>query len=262
MSRHRVLGPSVRWALRFGWVIAAATGASQAQAVVRFEPPQDIQLSYAVTTPYAIDNIITFNSYADGGIGSWWPSSVASGGSTISDPFAKSSWNAPLSALVLGLVSNLPNDAVGQTHVVLMMDPAAATASQGLTWGTLFGGTGEAQLAAAIGFVTGTTRDPDGTGNSAQWDAEMNTLSGFASGDARTGLTVPAGTPVSAWFSLGPVVPGQTTTTSFSVMAFSDGLQIGTGTASLTTAVPEPANWALLAAGLVVVGAGSRRRRP
>ncbi|CAN5268116.1 hypothetical protein BH11PSE9_BH11PSE9_09930 [soil metagenome] len=249
--------------LAFGALLAASLTAFTAPAAVAAEP-QDIHLSYTVDTAYAVSNIITFNQYADGGTGSWWPSSVGQGVNTIADPFAKSSANAPLSALILGLASDLPGDAAGQTHVVLMMDSAAAAASNRIAWGTLFRNTDEDQLAAQIKFVTGTTRDADGTGNAAQWDASMDALYTFTGGDAKSGILVPPGEAASAWFAFGNVVPGTTTTSDFTVMAFSDGQQIGTGLASVATSampIPEPQTYALMLAGLLVIAQTARRRR-
>ena len=69
--------------------------------------PLDIQLSYTVNTAGnlpAITNIITFNTYANTAIGSWFAAMVPANSLsyTIVDPFLKSSANAPQDGLMLG----------------------------------------------------------------------------------------------------------------------------------------------------------------
>jgi len=211
-----------------------------AAPAARADDPQDIQLSYTVQLDRpgpAITRLMTFNNYANGG-GVWWAAEVPAGETqwTITDPFLKSSANAPLSALLLGLVQDLPGDAAGQQHVVLMMDSAAAAAATNVAWGTLFRNTSEAQLIAAIELATSGQDGP-------LIDPAFDILSAFVDGDATSGILVPPGQALSAWFTLGTVVPGSTTFSGFTVMAFSDGQVLGSGQALVTglaLAVPEP----------------------
>lgn len=240
----------LRHALRLALGTAIFATAAWAQASVA--PLLNIHLSYDVTTSIAqpITQIMTFNQYADGNTGVWWPDSVNAGGGTISDPFAKSSDNRPLAGLMLGLTQDLPGDAVGQQHVVIMMDNSAAAAARNIAWGTLFRNNTEESILAAVALVAGVTRtDANGT----EWDAALNRLFGFVNGDILTGIQV-GGQAKSAFFSLGDVVAGSTSFTNFSVMAFSNGQLIGTGTAGLNTApataVPEPGSMALVLLGL------------
>lgn len=223
----------------------------------RADDPQDIQLSYTVQMNASlpeIADIVTFNNYVNGG-GAWWAASVPADTTsyTITDPFLKSSANAPTQALMIGLVQDLPGDAPGQEHIVLMMDSAAAAAANHLAWGTLFRNTLEDQLIADLKLAT----------SGQDWPVIQPGLDGlyaFVNGDAVDGILVPPGQPLSAWFSLGSVAPGSTTTTGFTVMAFSDGQVLGTGTASVVSTVPEPATWAFMLAGLAACGTLVRRR--
>lgn len=175
----------------------------------------------------------------------------------IHDPFVKSSFNAPRDALMIGLVQDLPGDAPGQEHVVLMMSTEAATAAKNIAWGTLFRNTLEAELITAL--HTDTSGLPF-----EEIQPEIDKLYTFAGGDARNGILGLAPQPIDAWFTLPGVGPGQVATAGFTVMAFSDGQVLGDGTVSVSslTPVPEPGAAALLAAGLTVLGWLGRRHGP
>jgi hypothetical protein len=215
---------------------------------------QDIKLTYEVTTSIdqPIETVITLNTYVNGS-GMWWPSSVGAGGGLIDDPFTKSSENRPLTGLILGLTSNLPGDAAGQKHVVMGLDSGAAAGLQNIAWGTTFTAYTEEAIANDIYNVAGISRAADGTPEAAIWDAAINELGAFAN-DTTGG----AG---QLWFKLAVTQPGETKTSNFSVMAWTDGQQIGTGVATVTQAVPEPESYALGLAGLGVAGLMLRRRK-
>ena len=234
------------------FVSAMGLCSAGAHASVAPTPILDISLSYEVSTTIdsPVEYVITFNRYADGSTGSWWPSSVGALGGTINDPFQKSSDNRPLSGLLLGLTSNLPGDAPGQQHVVLMEDSGSASALQNVAWGTTFSTYLEGTIASDIHNVAGVTRGADGTPEAAAWDAALNELYTFA-GDASSG----AG---SLWFPISATSPGETKTSNFVVTAWSDGQQIGTGVASITQAVPEPTTYAMGLAGLAVIAGALR----
>jgi uncharacterized protein (TIGR03382 family) len=223
-----------------------------------FSEPLDIQLSYTVNTAGdlpEITNIITFNSYASGGTGSWFAAMVPANSRsyTIVDPFLKSSANAPLDGLMLGLVKDLPGDAFGgEEHVVLMLSNEAASAAKDIAWGTLFRDTLEADIIDALHTNTSGLPYPE-------IESEIGKLYTFALGDARTGIL---GTPepIDAWFTLPGVGPGEVATAGFKVMAFSNGQILGDGVLTVSS-VPEPGPAAMLAVGLAALGWMARRRK-
>jgi hypothetical protein len=205
---------------------------------------QDIRLSYNVsptsTFSSRVYDIIIFNNFVSGG-GSWWPASVNSSGGTINDPFLKSSTNMPLSGLMLGLVND--NDFI--PHVVLMMDNAAAVAAIGVSFETLFTSLTELALISNLQFAMENDRDTLDPSGQATWDTAFDSLVNFAVTDAS-----------GSWFSLGtlpyPSTNGTIVSSQFTVMEWSDGTLVGTGTSDLQydSAVPEPSTFLLLGAGL------------
>ena len=227
-----------------GWPYAPGTDAS------------NIFLSYAVTptsgTAFSsnIYDILTFNQYASGGTGVWWPATVGASGGTITDPFAKSTTNMPLSGLIVGLV----NESSGDPGLVLMVNNSFAAGNIGQSFGTLFPSQTEDTLISDIEFTMGNNRADLNPSQQAVWDADLNAIwSTFAAGDALS---------ANAWFNLGylpyPSAYGTVVTSDFTVMEWSGGQGIGTGVASLTYA-PLPSAMLLLGSGIAGL-AGFRKR--
>lgn len=254
---HSITAHRLRaWRSWLTGVLAAASLAAMLSPVqastVDCSQPLDVHLSYTVNNQLAVPvtDVITFNRYAVcTGPGSWWPSSAAAGASTITDPFAKSSSNMPQQGLMLGLATGLPGDAEGQMHVVMMVGNAAAQAAEGIAWGTTFLNTLEDRIVANLMLTMRTDRAQlvDGGAEALAWDAALTELYTFVTGDA-SGM----------WFDLPPdPQPGTTTTSDFTVMAWSDGTIVGTGQATLTVdapaPVPEPGTLALAGVGVLAL---------
>lgn len=158
----------------------------------------------------------------------------------INNPFEGSRPTAE--SFLIGLTKDLPGDAEGQEHVVLFMDDTAADLARHIAWGTLFRSTLEQDVIDAIKLGTSGQDFPIVLPG-------INFLSDFANGDGTTGILNPQGVPRPVWFATGG---------TFSVMSFSDGLQIGSGISRITP-TPEPSSLAL--AGIGTLGLLARLRR-
>ena len=150
-------------------------------------------------------------------------------------------------SLLLGIVRDLPFDAPGQEHLVLMMDPVAASNAANIAWGTIFTSTLEEDLLAAVRLVSTNFDFQDPTVLAA-----LDFVFDFGRNIAPQANLGPNGLPGSAWFATGG---------AFTVMAWSDAQVIGSGFGEVTVAVPEPGSWALMGAGLGVLVYVARRRR-
>jgi hypothetical protein len=260
ISRFRAATSLLRLVASATLALAPLLAVPSAQAaVVDCSSPLDIHLSYQVNHNLGqqITDVITFNNYATcTGTGSWWPSTVGSAGGLVTDPFTKSSSNRPTQALLLGLTQDLPGDAPGQQHVVMMVDSAAAAAAQNIAWGTTFLSTLEEDVIADLVLTMRTDRATlvDGSAEAIAWDAALTDLYTFVTGDA-----------AGMFFNMPGVVPGSTTSSDFSVMAWSDGSIVGSGTAFLSTdlaaSVPEPSSLALVLLPLMFAASARQRRR-
>lgn len=201
----------------------------------------DYLTSYTVTLDIGkpVTNIMMYEE-GDGFGGATWAFTANGMGTTeLVNPFPKS-W-FPTSSFLVGIVQGLPGDGTPeQKHAVLFMDDTAAQLSNHIAWGTLFRTTLEDQLIAAIELAT----------SGQDWpiiQPGLDAMGAYVGGDAKTGILGPGGAVFSAWFA-----PGGT----FSVMAFSDGAVIGTGTSTVAD-VPEPT----VASGLLLGTCLLRRRR-
>lgn len=187
-----------------------------------------------------VTNLLMVEDNAGGGGSVTW-AFTAEGESTtlLSNPFPS---DFPVtSSLLIGLVQDLDGDPSGQKHVVLFMNDDAASNVQHIAWGTIFTTTLEPQLIADIELAT----------SGQDWEIIQPGLDGVwefaqAAKSARVG---PGGQEGSAWFDMEG---------GFSLVAFSDGQTIGSGT-SYNSVVPEPASLAALGVGALALIRRKRR---
>ncbi len=144
-------------------------------------------------------------------------------------------------SLIIALTHDLPGDAPGQQHIVLGMDPHAASLAENIAWGTLFRNTLEDTLIAAMQNYI----NPDPT---IVQDA-LNKIVNYAFTDATTGILDGLAQPNTAFFDPNAGV--------FTIESWSDGTILGTGTVT-AIAVPEPVGLGVLSLGCVAL---LRRRR-
>lgn len=215
-------------------VLALAALASPSPALAA-----DIWLSYEFSTSLSsITNIMLFNTYSDFGQGETWPFDLPSGSGVITDPFPKATDNPPLTGLILGL-----SDDGSALHLVMAADVTAGAAAVGQPFANLFPNSTEQDVVSSLQYVTST----DSSVDPPTWNADFDVIYNFATGDA-----------AGYRFDLGAAIAGQTTTTDFAVLAFSNATAAGTGWANVTT-VPEPASLVLIGS-LAGLGLAVRRR--
>lgn len=166
----------------------------------------------------------------------------------------------PVQAMMLiGITQDLPGDAPGQKHIVLMVNQGVTAGLNGVPWQPLFPALLEENLIADLELATSgglNWGNPYGTLEpgltSVQNLMDSLRVSGFP-GTAPPNVLYP-------WFTA--PAPGDVAR-NFDLVAFSDGQVIGSGqafqSALVTTGVPEPAAWVVL--GAAVVLARRRRRR-
>ncbi len=224
-----------------GLSVVALSLTSQAMAAVEISTAVPAGSSYTISLPnYAVTDIAIANlgaPFTTFGIGNGAPFAAGTPGpTTISETYLTAAQFGqpgfvyqPGSTFLLGVASNLPNDAPGQEHLVLFTNDAFAQSAQSIAFGTLFPNTNE------------TTLINDLLTNNIGGD-----LFGFAGGDAISG---PNGSIA--------FTPGDT----FTAIAFSNGQIIGSGTSTFTTGIPEPATMTLFAVAIGGIGISRRTRR-
>lgn len=222
----------------FSLIAALLIGAGPAQAACGLGAPR--LLNYSFSQTYRVEAIAKYNQYLpDCGSGISNSDTAPIGDSVLTDVFAK---RDPVGrTLLLGIATNLPGDPEGQQHLVLFTNPDWASRASGIAFGTLFPTTLESAL------ITALTNLATGVGS----DSDYGLLFDFADNVISSPFS-PNGDPA---FLFGG---------SFAAIAFSDGQIIGTGqsfySSPQTGAVPEPATWAMMIAGVALVGGAMRRR--
>ncbi len=224
-------------------VTSLATAAATSMAQPYYYP------TYSVTNnaPNPITNILMFWQAPSHGYGpgvAWVISPMGitadgNGSVTTFQDLGKPVY--PDSLLLMGLY----HDAEGE-HLTLFMNPNTAQAVQNIAFGTVFANSNETQLISDIHAIS---NSPD----SNTWNAQLSDIFTFASGDA---ANIPNGdSTISAWTTPAPSgspTPGQ-------IAIWSDGVGIGSFSASIqgTRPVPAPAALIPFLAGLI----GTARRR-
>jgi len=189
-----------------------------------------------------VTNIIMFEN-GDSYGGTTWRFDVYDRGgsgctSTLTNPFTSPALIT--SALLLGITQDLPNDAPEQQHVVIFGNQTFAGAANGVDWRALFPNTDEDQLIADIQLATSGQ-------DFATIQPGFDGISAFVNGDGSNY----GNTGNSIYFNVGDPI---------SVVAFSNGQIIGTGTSSSDPVAPEPGSLAM-AAGVGFAAALVIRRR-
>ncbi|MBS0263084.1 MAG: hypothetical protein JSS02_14160 [Planctomycetes bacterium] len=213
----------------------------------------------------SVTGIVKFEQTTNGG-GSSWPNRVAGGGSegadtTIDQVFAS---NTPrISAFFMGMsytgyagtdfpdYPNPPDVGINDKHLVLFVSNAAAAGMLGQSFETVFAGYQESDVISWLEIVG--QKGVDTVGQEA-FNLAANSLGQFASDAAELNP--------SAWFDIPgtqAVDPGQ-----FTVVSFSEGTQVGSGTVTQTGSAPVPEPSSLVMGVFMSVGGALvalRRRR-
>jgi hypothetical protein len=243
-------------AVILAWVVSAGTMATSARAD---DPITYYNPSYSITLPSFelggrnVTNIMLLQRGEDFST-TTAPLTATSGNTTVIDMSFFNYTTPVLEAVMLGLVQDLPNDAAGQKHVVIVMNSEAAAKVNNIAWGTLFTDTLESTVLSNIEIATGV-----GNYTQQERDAARQALIAFANGPMKNVPSLgPFNTPGSMWFEY----VGFNTNINFNVVAFTEGKLIGEGFALQTvTVVPEPASALLLAGGALIAGLRSRTRK-
>ena len=213
-------------------LLAAAPSAANA-ATCPSGPPTI--LTYSINPLVSdVSNVIHFNTNPGCGAGRGGTFNFEGGTGTSFDLW----YGEPQSQLFLmGTAQNLPGDPEGQKHIVIFGNTDWVAAADGIAWGTLFPTVLESQLIAAL--------EDAATGEGQQSSYDLIDSFWFD-------VALPSG------LYFGP-------NSDFSVIAFSTGQVIGSGSVTSTStsipgAVPEPATWAMLITGFGLVGVAARRR--
>lgn len=225
--------------------------------MVGIAAPASAQLyypTYHVTTPYNIDSIVLAGRGDDPETeGSYLVRlfNTEPGTTTIIDPFKDDYY--PLNTFFLGLTDLVPGRLPGttpgdETHLVVAVNNFFGAGALNQEFSDVFLGWNEMDLINALLVLSQPELAEGDDGYQAQRDAVNSAVSLlFAFSD-----TVHS--------SNGDFLINE----GFTVLAFSQAQQIGTGTSSITlapSAVPEPGTWAMLILGFGMIGGLVRARR-
>ena len=213
-----------------------------AAPVAKADFKYDYQFSFPTGSPsYTIDNWYVLES-APGGVINGYNLGLRIPNTPISSPIGgtlHADFPVPdraTSALILGITHDLPGDAAGQKHIVLAMDPHAASLAEHIAWGTLFRTTLEDSLIADLQNYV----NPD----PAIAQSALQHVNNYAFGDATTGILDALAQSNTAFFNPNAGV--------FTIESWSDGTILGTGTVTVIP-VPEPVGVGALTLGCVAI---------
>jgi hypothetical protein len=216
--------------------------ASSAHAIV-VAPPSDGTVSYSISNPNFSTGITNIFAYAGNGqVERFWHAAdvpAAAANHHFSAP-TNGFTGSSVGNFMLGLTTDLPGDtSPGQEHVVMTVRNAVVQNVIGQSWEQVISPPfyAEANVIAALKAYALNPVNEDT--NPAYFFLYVLTLEFMGN-----------------YFFTVNGVPGETIAEPYSLVAFSNATPFGTGTVNYTMApVPEPAAWALMALGLLVVGA-------
>lgn len=168
-------------------------------------------------------------------------------GTNLSQPILEQSF-------FFGVMDALPTDAPGQQHLVLFMNPTAASNVQDIAYGTLFGTSNQPYQYTEETVIDALEKLHDPTIADGDKGEYRTIVDNFRDAVAKNANVGPDGAVDTAWF-----MPSE----GFSIVTFSDGNIVGSGTNTYTTRftplpTPEPAPLIALATGALAL---LRRRR-
>ena len=155
-------------------------------------------------------------------------------------------------SFLFGVIDDLPNDAPGQNHLVLFVNPTAAARMSGLAFGTVFGTINQGNPPLTEEGIIEATLFVHTDASDRAKRPYYDTLDFFRNAIAKNANVGVNGTKDSVWFA-----PSE----GFRIVTFSDGLIVGEGTNAFNATiapVPEPACFAALGLGAAAL---LRRRK-